>query len=115
MKLLCCCACRDVVALRLEWRTCACGLTSGRYVDNLNAVIYGEQGHFAALGIANNSLAGALQTQREVGDLPPVAHFGGHPPGRTFEAFILPTDCPSVTYHLSAPPAENDIPDTGEP
>ena len=104
MKLMVCFACNDVLALRMEPRTCACGRTSGRYVDGLNAVIYGDADGHLALGFANSSFRRAIGEQREHGDLPCSGRFGGHPPGREFEAFILPADCPSMTYF------ENDAP-----
>ena len=111
MKLMVCHTCNDILALRPEWRSCACGQTSGRYVDDLDAVVWGEPGQFCAVGFRNGELARAIREQREHGDLPPSDRFGGFPPGRVFEAFLLPVDCPSVRYLFNA--NQLDIPPEG--
>lgn len=98
MKLLVCFLCHDVVALRHETRSCTCGRTSGQYVDEVRAVIRGTLGNFAGLGFGNSSLSSALRAQLDQGDLPPAHSFGGQAPGRSFDAFVLPANCPSVTY-----------------
>ena len=102
MQLFVCFYCQDVVALRGEPRSCICGRTTGRYMDDLRAIIRGDPGMFAGLGFANRSFMAALVAQRDHGDLPGSKQFGGYPPGRLFEAFVLPNKCPSVTYERLA-------------
>lgn len=84
MKLIFCPQCRDIVALHRQLRTCLCGRAYGQYVDEVNA-IYG--GGAVPLGIANASLAHALQHRPESGR------------GVRFEAFVIPKRCPSMYEH----------------
>ena len=42
MKLIYCPSCKDVVKLRHEDRTCFCGKSGGRYINNVTVEIRGE-------------------------------------------------------------------------
>lgn len=94
MKLLFCLTCGDVRKLADPGRLgatetrCHCGRSWGHYTDNINAEFGGNA---VLLGVANSSLARALNEQHDKGDLPNGL-------GRTFEAFIIPNGAPSVTY-----------------
>lgn len=62
MKLLLCLKCSDIFSLRTEKeRTCLCGSTKGKYIDNLNAEISGP---CMPIGFANSSFLQALKMQR---------------------------------------------------
>lgn len=81
MKLLFCKSCQDVFKLVLgELRYCRCARTHGHYVDEVNAVYYGE--YAVPLGFQNSSFVDAVIKQ--------PAQEG---PGRRFEAFVIPTEC----------------------
>lgn len=80
MKLLFCLSCQDVIKLiRGSHRSCLCGETRGRYVDDVNAVYYGE--HAIPLGFANGSFARAIRSRPEQGA------------GERFDAFVIPLEC----------------------
>lgn len=82
MKLLYCQRCGDVVALRLESRTCICGASNGHYKeDQLHVVI---KGPCVPLGFANGSFHRALLTRPKTR------------PGAQFMAFVIEQDCPTV-------------------
>jgi hypothetical protein len=83
MKLILCRKCHDLVAMRRTPRRCECGAAGGQYVDDVNAVYHGEA---VPLGIANSSLATAVQNQPEDGNL-----------GQRFEAFVIQKTCPTFT------------------
>lgn len=88
MKLIHCNKCGDVVTLRVHERWCECGSSGGRYLaDRLHAEIWGE---CTPLGFHNALFGNALNAQPEEGM------------GRSFEAFIIPKVCPTVT--ITAPP-----------
>ena len=81
MKLIFCQACHDVVALRHEFRTCSCGASHGEYKDNLLAEIGGLA---IPIGFANSSFLEALNDRPADGW------------GKTFEAFVIPHQCPTI-------------------
>lgn len=85
MKLLLCYDCYDVKKLSRAWRTCSCGRVRARYADSINAH---WNGRGELLGIANSSLASALQQHR---DLPRSDKLG-----HEFVAFVIPRDAPTV-------------------
>lgn len=90
MKLILCEKCSDVVCLKLGIdRSCACGESGGRYVDNLNAEVWGP---CFKLGFANMSLVSALRAQKFDGDPKDVMLYGGKyvTKGRDFQAFVIP-------------------------
>ena len=81
MKLIFCTSCHDIVKLHSEPRTCLCGKSGGRYVDELNAEI---KGHAVPLGISNVTLVAALVCR------PPSGM------GERFDAFVIPHQCDTV-------------------
>lgn len=90
MKLILCEKCSDVVALKVDVvRNCFCGLSGGRYVDELNAEVWGP---CFKLGFANSSLVAALRAQKFDGDSKEVMAYAGGlvTKGRDFRAFVIP-------------------------
>lgn len=79
MKLLMCLHCHDIFNLNLDEKTCRCGKTKGKYIDELHAEYSGE--HAIPLGFTNTSLIKAIQNQPEDGL------------GETFTAFVIPKKC----------------------
>ncbi|MFA5344771.1 MAG: hypothetical protein WC315_00650 [Candidatus Omnitrophota bacterium] len=81
MKLILCPKCQDVVKGDYAPRTCKCGASGLQYLkDGLNAIYWGEA---IPLGFANSTLVKAVNNQPATGM------------GRTFEAFVIPKDCPT--------------------
>jgi len=84
MKLIFCPRCQDVKKLQ-SWMTyCECQESFGRYIDNLNAEIFGEA---IPIGFANHLFYSAIRNQPEVGS------------GKVFEAFIIPKLCDTIKVH----------------
>ena len=81
MKPIFCKECGDVVRLVKDLRTCQCGKSQGRYVDDLNAVIGGP---CVPLGISNTSLTDAILARPYEGL------------GKEFTAFVIPIECETV-------------------
>lgn len=80
MKLLFCTNCFDTISLILnEKRTCKCGETGGKYIDNLNAIYFGTNA--VPLGFANTSFLHAIKNQPQ----------SGH--GDDFTAFVISKTC----------------------
>jgi hypothetical protein len=79
VKLLICPDCGDLFNLTEIEKTCTCGFTRGRYVDNLNAVYSGG----IPLGFANSTFVNAVRSQPQSGR------------GREFTAFVIPKECPT--------------------
>lgn len=85
MKLLFCEKCTDIIRLiKNETTFCKCGSVGGKYIDNLNAVYFGEMG--VPIGFDNYSFYDAICDQPKEGM------------GVTFTAFVIPKNCP--TYKL---------------
>jgi len=82
MKLIFCSNCKDIVRLQRELRTCKCGESSGRYINNYDAEI---EGNCIPLGFANSSLVNALKKQPQ-----------GPGQGKRFEAFVIPKVCDTI-------------------
>lgn len=80
MKLIFCPDCKDVFKLDYAARSCKCGKATGKYVDKLNVVHTGG----IPLGFANSSLQKAIDNRPQFGM------------GATFEAFVIPQNCPTV-------------------
>lgn len=90
MKLILCEKCSDVVALKVNAsRSCFCGLSGGRYLDDLNAEVWGP---CFKLGFANPSLVAALRAQKFEGDSTETMRYGYETvtKGRDFRAFVIP-------------------------
>lgn len=61
MKLLVCLECADIFNLKREIKSCGCGLTKGRYVDDLNAEITGP---CQPIGFSNDSFMTSILSQQ---------------------------------------------------
>lgn len=62
MKLLLCLKCSDIFSLRTDAeRSCVCGKTKGKYIDNLNTEISGP---CMPIGFKNSSFIDSLKMQR---------------------------------------------------
>lgn len=82
MKLILCSYCYDVVSLLSKSRTCDCGGSWGRYLeDNLHAEIGGGA---VPLGFSNPDFRRAVRNQPESGE------------GEYFTAFVIPRVCDTV-------------------
>ena len=84
MKLLFCNACKDIVQIRPEPRTCSCGKSSCVLIDEKNAEIRGSDAY--PLGINNYSFSKAFVDRPYEGA------------GSTFAAFVIPQICDSVNW-----------------
>jgi len=82
MKLLFCLKCNDIFNLSHVGKTCQCGQSGGRYLDNINAEYWGDQ--VVPLGFENNSLKEAIIRQTN------------NPPGTEFTAFVIPKQASSM-------------------
>jgi hypothetical protein len=85
MKLFFCPFCKDILALRKHYRSCECGRSGGKYIDNINAEISGEA---IALGIHNMSLGTAIGLQ-------PLKGWG-----KRIDAFVIPKICSTVSKNI---------------
>ena len=77
MKIIFCPNCTDFYNLRHETKSCSCGATSGKYTDDLNADVFGENA--IVLGIDNTSFVKAAKD------------FIQNKPnrGKNFDAFVI--------------------------
>ena len=82
MKLIFCRACKDVVRLKFKLNFCECGKSGGKYINELDAVIGGED--CIPLGFDNFSLVQALKKRPKSGL------------GSGFNAFVIPEECDTV-------------------
>ncbi len=80
MKLIYCQECGDMVKLSYELRECKCSHSSGRYLNELEAIYRGAA---IPIGIENNSFVGALRNRPKIGL------------GKKFQAFVIPEKCPT--------------------
>ena len=80
MKLLLCLDCDDIFNLGYELKSCSCGETKGKYIDQRNAIYSGVNS--IPLGIANDSFGKAIRNQQET-----------FPLGERFTAFVIPKNC----------------------
>ena len=79
MKLLFCTECSDVFNLSLDKeKSCSCGKTKGKYVDNLNAEYSGDG---IPLGFRNGEFTRSLLDHHQYGE------------GNNFTAFAIRNDC----------------------
>ena len=83
MKLLFCRGCGDVFNLGYKMKTCSCGKTYGKYIDNLNA-IYSTNEEAVPVGFSNPDFVHAIKNQ------PDKDYYG-----KRFEAFVIPKQCPT--------------------
>lgn len=84
MKLLFCKKCQDIFKLQKEIRSCFCGDTKGRYLDNLNAEYSGK--YAIPLRFANSTLVAAIRVYDDNWQI-----HKEH--GIEFKAFIIPKKC----------------------
>ncbi|HEY4220294.1 MAG TPA: hypothetical protein VGO62_03110 [Myxococcota bacterium] len=87
MKLMYCPQCRDVVLMWPEPRSCACGASSGRYVDNETVE---QTDGTVSIALHNHDFAAALQVFAQA---PAAWH-----PLFTFRAYLNPHCETDVTY-----------------
>lgn len=81
MKLLFCTECYDVFNLVLDKeKSCSCGKTRGKYIDNLNAVYYGCG---VPMGFNNSEFIKSMVKQKRYGS------------GEDFKAFAISNDSPT--------------------
>ncbi|EOR25791.1 MULTISPECIES: hypothetical protein [Bacillaceae] len=79
MKLLMCLECNDIFNLDLSEKSCSCGRSKGKYINQQLAEYTGE---FALpLGFTNSSLIQAIKHQPNEGM------------GKEFTAFVIPKNC----------------------
>ncbi len=81
MKLLFCLNCEDVMNLNLKEKSCSCGESGGKYIDNLNAIYWGD---CKPLGFINSDFKTALVHQPNQGE------------GKRFVSFVIPKRCPTM-------------------
>ncbi len=81
MKLLLCSECYDVFSLDFHLKSCTCGQTEGKYIDDINAIYAGRSA--IPLGFNNLTVVEAIKKQPEKGW------------GEEFKAFVIPKDCPT--------------------
>ena len=83
MKLFFCpiTGCHDVVKMTKTLRTCECGGSSGKYINDIDAEIYGAA---VPLGFANSTFVNALINRPMIGA------------GKEFVAFVIPTFCTTI-------------------
>ena len=84
MKLIMCQQCGDIYSLRSYEKRCACGATSGKYVDGENAIVSGIG--IVMIGIDNNTFKQAIRLRPFMGA------------GIEFVAFVMPEVCNSVGH-----------------
>ena len=77
--------------MRYEERSCFCGKSKGRYLDNLNAEF---EGPAIPLGFHNAHFVNALENQPEKNW------------GKEFTAFVIEKDCPTFQDAKKAKPAD---------
>ena len=85
MKLLFCIKCRAVFNLTYDLKYCDCKLTSGKYVNSLEAVYSG--GYAVPIGFENHDFAKSVRYQPAEGT------------GERFDAFVIPKKCPTMKHY----------------
>jgi len=83
MKLIFCNECHDIVSMRYELRSCDCGRSQGRYVDEVHLEYSGP---CRVLGFANKSFASALSYHQH----------NGNTKGIVFKSFVIPSHAESI-------------------
>jgi hypothetical protein len=83
MKLMMCRTCASIISIGYDRRECACEACSARYDPDGLHVTY--RGPAVLIGIANKSLVRAIANQPKSGM------------GERFDAFVIPTECETVT------------------
>lgn len=89
MKLLFCPECTDIFSLSTKGeKRCSCGKTSGRYINNLDAVYEGG----LPIGISNPDFISAIKISNFNNSNNP-----NRPRGKTFEAWVCPIGISTFT------------------
>lgn len=91
MKLIICLECMDVFNLTKDTKTCGCGESSGKYIDDLNAEI---KGNCKGIGFANSKFQNAYHMQKMEDEAQK-----GKPScceGVEFTAFFIPETASSI-------------------
>lgn len=98
MKIFFCTRCHELFNLGYEYKECSGKHGGGKYVDNLNAEVWGDREIVHLLGFANSTLADALRLQIKDGDQEGMMPYGQGfvRKGRDFTAFIIPESAPTV-------------------
>lgn len=86
MKLIYCPVCSDIRRLRNTLIICDCGASSGKYIDNVNAEIYGDA---IPIGIDNKLFVSAINNRSFYKDISIV-----------FAAWVISHDSKSIKDHL---------------
>lgn len=79
MKLLMCLECNDIFNLDLSEKSCRCGRSKGKYINQQLAEYTGKSA--VPLGFSNPSLIQAIKEQPKEGM------------GKEFAAFVIPKNC----------------------
>lgn len=79
MKLLMCLKCYDIFNLDLSEKSCSCGRSKGKYINQQLAEYTGECA--LPIGLSNPSLLQAIKDQPNEGM------------GKEFTAFVIPKNC----------------------
>ncbi len=93
-KLLVCLKCGDIYNLRHEEKSCKCGETSGKYINDLDAEYSGPA---QVIGFANNSFRAAYKRQKYEDEyINPHKSLKDCCMGVEFTAFMIPIKATSV-------------------
>jgi len=84
MKLFRCGKCKDIFNIDYHTKSCGCGPTNGRYVENRWHAVYSGE-HAIPIGFDDFAFHRAIENQPERGR------------GRRIDAFIMPKKCPIFT------------------
>lgn len=81
MKAIFCKKCKDLFSLSFTEKSCICNenKSSGKYIDELNAIYSGENA--IPIGFLNNEFTYAISNQKELGFSP------------DFKAFVISKNC----------------------
>lgn len=100
MKILACLKCNQLFSLGIEYQECKGNHGGGKYIDNLNAEVWGDRKEIQILGFSNSSFIDALRSQINHGDQAGMMPYAGSyvHKGRDFTAFIIPESAPTVKW-----------------
>ena len=117
MKLLLCTSCSEIFNLAKEEKSCSRGCSGGKYIDNINAHIWGPWDSTFCLGFANSSFIGALRNQKLLGDSEERFSYIGKDvaKGREFTAFVIPDSAESVRWFATKEEADRALTGTNQP
>ena len=93
MKLLMCLKCSDIFNLTYSLKTCSCGESSGRYLNELDAEI---KGNCKAIGFSNGTFIKAYKLQKIEDDAQLKTGKNSCCDGQNFGAFFIPESATSI-------------------